>query len=246
MPRKKDKDDQIDNKSPAWMTTFGDMMTLLLVFFVLMYSFSVMDLEKFDGFISALQARLGVLEGGRTITDEEQISRGSMGEDFNPSRENLHRVMGDMTRYVEEKGLEENVELEMTERGLVVRVTGRVLYEIGRAEILPEGRELLGELVVNISDIPNNVMVEGHTDNWPISTEEFPSNWELSTARATNVVRFLIEEHNLDADRLSAAGYSEYRPLVPNTTPENRAENRRVAIVILNGNERGDLNDYQE
>ncbi|MFW6386420.1 MAG: OmpA/MotB family protein [Bacillota bacterium] len=240
MPDRDRDDKKVDTKSPAWMTTFGDMMTLLLVFFVLMYSFSVMDLEKFEGFISALQNRLGVLEGGKTISDESQVNRGSMGEDFNPSQENLEKVMGDMQEYVEENELQENVEMEMTEKGLVVRLTGRVLYDIGEAVILPEGRELLAELANAIQDIPNNIMVEGHTDDWPINTEKFPSNWELSTTRATNVIKFMIEELEVDPGRLSAAGYSEYRPLKTNDTAENRAQNRRVEIVILNtGSERG-------
>lgn len=241
IPNKKKNNQKVDMKSPGWMTTFGDMMTLLLVFFVLMYSFSNTDQEKFENVISALQSHLGVLEGGKTISDEDRVSRGSIGKDFNSSRENLAKVMGDMEQYVEEKELQENVEMEMTERGLVVRLTGRVLYDIGEAEILPEGRDLLAELAAAIQDIPNNIMVEGHTDDWPIDTEEFPSNWELSTARATNVIKHMIEGLEVDPSRLSAAGYSEYRPLKSNDTAENRAENRRVEIVIMNtGSERGD------
>ncbi len=230
--QRNDKDEQPG--SPAWMTTFGDMMTLLLVFFVFLYSFSVMDLDKFEGFISSLQSKLGVLDGGRTISDETMTSRGSIGQDINPVRQRLTRVMGTMNQYVEEEGLQEEVQMEMTKRGLVVRLSGQVLYELGRANIKPEGEKLLDKIAGSIKEIPNNIMVEGHTDNWPIDNEEFPSNWELSTTRATNVIKFFIENHNLNPSRLSAAGYSEYRPLNPNNTPESRATNRRVEIVILN------------
>ncbi|MFP4661036.1 MAG: flagellar motor protein MotB [Halanaerobiales bacterium] len=236
MPRRKKKQEESQPGSPAWMTTFGDMMTLLLVFFVLLYSFSIMDLEKFEGFISALQSKLGVLEGGTTISDENRVSRGSQGQDFNPDNANFQKVMGELRQYIDEQELNDRVKLEVNERGLVVRLTGQILYDLGRAEIKSEGREVLNQVADSIIGVPNDVVVEGHTDDWPISTERFPSNWELSTTRATNVIRYFIEEHNINPARLSAAGYSEYRPLVDNETAIMRARNRRVEIVVLRQN----------
>ncbi|MFW6264571.1 MAG: OmpA family protein, partial [Bacillota bacterium] len=220
--------------SPAWMTTFGDMMTLLLVFFVLLYSFSEMDMDKFEGFISALQSNLGVLEGGKTITDESQVSRGSQGEKFNPDAAVFNKAMGQISEYTQTHGIEDRVRMDITERGLVITLTGQILYEIGRAEIQDQGRGILDEIASSIEDIPNDIVVEGHTDNWPIRNEDFPSNWELSTTRATNIIKYFIERNEIDPQRLSAAGYSEYRPLAENNTPENRARNRRVEVVILN------------
>lgn len=232
---KRDNSEENNTGSPAWMTTFSDMMTLLLVFFVLLYSFSVMDLEKFRGFISSFQDQLGVLDGGKTITDDEYLARGSQGEEFNPEMERyIREAMGEINQYVEEEGLNEQIEMELTERGFIVRVTGEVLYDLGRAEIKPQGRELLDEIVAHLGDMPNDIRVEGHTDNLPIRNDRFPSNWELSTTRATNVIKYLIEKADLDPARLSAAGYSEYRPLHENDSAENRAKNRRVEIVVLN------------
>ena len=243
--RNKNKDNNDEGGSPAWMTTFGDMMTLLLVFFVMMYSMSVLDVDRFMGFISAFQNQLGVLEGGRTVTDEDLMARGSRGEDFNVAHQNVQMVREQMEEFIQERDLEDNVGMQMTDRGLVVSVTGEVLYEIGRAEIRPEGAALLNEIIENIKGIPNEIMVEGHTDNWPISTEQFPSNWELSTARATNVVRYFIENTDINPARFSAAGYSEYRPVVPNDTAESRAQNRRVEIVVLNSMLPEDLEEHQ-
>ncbi len=220
--------------SPAWMTTFGDMMTLLLVFFVLLYSFSVMDLEKFKGFISALKNQLGVLESGKTLSEENVINKGSMGERYNSTPENISKVMNEMSNYVRENGLEDKINMQITERGLVVRFSGEILYEIGKAVIKPEGEKILSEVVRNINNIPNSVMVEGHTDDWPINNKKFPSNWELSTARAVNVIKYFIEQHDIAPQRLSAAGYSKFRPLYENDTSVHRAKNRRVEIVILN------------
>lgn len=234
MPREKNKEEKVKKGSPAWMTTYGDLMTLLLVFFVLLYSFSVMDLEKFQGFIAALKAQLGVLDGGRTISEDTLVSKGLKGERFNPSQTNLNRVMGELSQYIKEQGLQNNVSLEITRRGLIVRLTGQILYDLGKAEIKPEGEKILDKIATSIKDIPNDIMVEGHTDNLPINNEQFPSNWELSTTRATNVIKFFIENYNISPDRLSAAGYSEYRPLYSNDTPEHRTKNRRVEIVILN------------
>lgn len=231
MPRDKNNEEQKQG-SPAWMTTFGDMMTLLLVFFVLLYSFSVLDLEKFRGFISSFQNKVGVLDGGKSLSEGDRLNQGMQGDRYNPARHNMSQIMGEMDEFVREKGLEKQVSMEMTSRGLVIRFAGEVLFDLGRAEIKPGGEELLVEVAEQIKEVPNNIAVEGHTDNLPIRNERFPSNWELSTTRATNVIKFMIEEYDIDPLRLSAAGYSEYRPLVDNDSPENRAQNRRVEIVV--------------
>lgn len=228
--------DQEENNSgsPAWMTTFGDMMTLLLVFFVLLYSFSVMDLDKFQGFMSALQNQLGVLEGGETIREAPNIEAGQIDESFAEQLENMSEIMRNMEGYIEENDLQDRVEIEAKRKGLVISFTGEILYELGRADLRDEGREVLAMISDNLKDIPNDIMIEGHTDDLPIRTDEFPSNWELSTARAVNVTKFLIEEQDFMPSRLSAAGYSEYRPVADNSTSEGRNENRRVEIVVLN------------
>ncbi|WP_243734039.1 OmpA/MotB family protein [Halanaerobium saccharolyticum] len=236
MPRNNNNNNNKDNEpgSPAWMTTFGDMMTLLLVFFVLLYSFSTMDVEKFKGFISALQSQLGVLEGGQTITSNPNIDAGTLGEDYAQAPQNIQQIMRELDNYIESNNLGDRVNVENKRKGLVISLTGEILYELGRARIREQGREVLAMISDILKDIPNDIMIEGHTDNLPIRTDEFPSNWELSTARAVNVIKFLIEERGFDPARLSAAGYSEYRPVAENTSPEGRAENRRVEVVILN------------
>ena len=139
-----------------------------------------------------------------------------------------------MHNLVQEKNLQDRVNMEMTQRGLVVRFTGQILFEVGEAEIRNEGRDVLDKVATVLKEMPNNVMIEGHTDNLPIDTEEFPTNWELSTARATEVIKYFIEDPGINPKKLSAAGYSKYRPIKPNDSPENRALNRRVEVVILN------------
>lgn len=232
MSRRRKKKEQMGSSAPGWMTTYGDMVTLLLVFFVLLYSFSIMDISKFQGFVTSFRQRAGILDGGMTLSDNNLINGGLIGD--GPSIMNLNWIMGEMNIYIEAEGIADEVELELTERGLVVRLTGRILFDLGKADLRDDGKRLLDRIAELLVDIPNVIMIEGHTDNWPISNERFPSNWELSTARATNVVRYFIENTGIPPERLMAAGYSEYRPLYPNDTAENRARNRRVEIVILN------------
>ncbi|MFW6273573.1 MAG: flagellar motor protein MotB [Halanaerobium sp.] len=227
-------DEDENTGSPAWMTTFGDMMTLLLVFFVLLYSFSVMDLDKFQGFISALQNQLGVLEGGETIREAPNIDAGHIDENFAEELENMPEIMNEMQNYIEENGLEDRVNIEQKRKGLVISFTGEILYELGRADLREEGQEVLSMIADNLKSIDNDIMIEGHTDDLPIRTDEFPSNWELSSARAVNVIKYMIEEQNFEPARLSAAGYSEYRPVADNSSSTGRNENRRVEIVVLN------------
>ena len=216
----------------AWQTTYGDMVTLLLTFFVLLYSFSTVDAQKFMSLALALQGALGVLPGGQTVSVAPQpISR-----DGSPSREELQQIQAifeQMQRLVAQGELSGTVELIQEERGLVVRFAERAFFDLGKAELRPDTLSVLERIAEVLWPLPNHVRVEGHTDNLPIRTERFPSNWELSTARATSVIRYLIEEQQLDPERLSAAGYGEYRPIDTNDTAEGRARNRRVDLVIL-------------
>ena len=247
MARKRPEEPETESGSPAWMTTFGDMMTLLLTFFVLLYSMSSIDVAKFEQAMGSLQGHLGVLSGGRAISTQQSLDRGDIGQDFSPiTTRVLRRAMAEIEAYVEDEGVGQDVSTEMTQRGLVIRFTGQLLFNLGEADIREEGEDVLLRVANIIREVPNDVLVEGHTDNLPINTPEFPSNWELSTARATRVIRYFIENENIDPDRLSASGYSEYQPLRPNDTPENRAENRRVEIVLLNPDYMGPPRAEQE
>ncbi len=230
--KRKNKDDDTDSN---WMTTFSDMMTLLMTFFVLLYSMSTIDAQKFKAAVSSLRENMGILSGGRTMTEQPMVESGSMGSEITPSpHQNLTVARQEIQQYVQEKNLQDRVNMEMTQRGLVVRFTGQILFEVGEAEIRNEGRDVLDKVATVLKEMPNNVMIEGHTDNLPIDTEEFPTNWELSTARATEVIKYFIEDPGINPKKLSAAGYSKYRPIKPNDSPENRALNRRVEVVILN------------
>lgn len=148
-------------------------------------------------------------------------------------RQQLYQLFEELSEFVEREGLQ-GVDLQLQERGVVVRFAEQVFFDLGEATLKPEAIDALSKVAGQLKGLPNHLRVEGHTDNWPIRTARFPSNWELSVHRATNVVRYLVEEEGFDPTQLSAAGYSEYRPIRPNDTAEDRAMNRRVDIVILN------------
>lgn len=231
----KKRDNKQDNGSPGWMATYGDMMTLLLCFFVLLYSMSVIDVDRFSMIIATLQAKLGVLDGGRSINRQDFL-QGTRRQDFFEQLELAQRefeqLHDEIVIFLEEEGIRGEVEVSFSPEGLVIRFLGRVLFDLGRAEIKEDALNILERLSDFLRVITNEVSIEGHTDNWPITTTEFPSNWELSTARATTVLRYFIEEQGLDPIRFFASGYGEYRPIKPNDNPENRAINRRVEIII--------------
>ncbi|NLY11489.1 MAG: OmpA family protein [Firmicutes bacterium] len=216
--------------SPLWMTTFSDMMTLLLCFFVLLFSFSSIDVARFQAVMSFFTGNLGVLDGGRTFKPEESLYSSN---GFEMSMEEFELLYHRLSDYVQEENLQQSVHLELDERGMTIRFADNVFFDIGKAELKPEAKRVLDNISPWLKELENPIRIEGHTDNWPINTPQFPSNWELSTHRATNVIRYLVEEQGFNPEILSAAGYGEYRPLVSNDTAENRSKNRRVDIVIL-------------
>lgn len=228
-----------DSEMPAsWIVTYGDLMSLLLCFFILLFAFSTIDMVRFREAIISLQAALGVLTGGpRLMAPDEMpvppISPSQVKSPVAPDRE-LHRLKDVITEYLREQGLEGKVTLELNRRGLLIRFSDTILFDLGKADLRPDSRGLLWGIGSMLQPLSNEILVEGHTDDLPLRPGAgFPTNWELSTARASTVVRYFIETVGLAPERLGASGYSQYRPVAPNTSAENRQMNRRVDIVIV-------------
>jgi chemotaxis protein MotB len=138
-----------------------------------------------------------------------------------------------INKMARDMGLEDKIDASMEERGLVIRISESAFFDLGSADLKPGAVRVLDVISGLLLQIPNHVRIEGHTDNVPIRTAKFPSNWELSTSRATNCVRYLIEQHAFPPERISALGYGEYRPVADNNVDAGRARNRRVDIVVL-------------
>ena len=215
-----------------WLLTYADLITLLLAFFIVMYSMSRIDAKKFGAISSALS---GALSGQQLALREHEIFAKLQEEEgggpFDTSR--LRLMRDELQQIVEDADLGEAVSSEVTERGLVIHIMEGALFEDAKADLTEGARAVLRVVGDKIRDSGNHVRVEGHTDPRPINTSRFPSNWELSTARATSVLRFMVDSLGVDPGRISALGFGEFRPLVPNDSPGQMAQNRRVDIVIL-------------
>ena len=235
-----------------WLVSYADMITLLMAFFMMLYGMSILDLKKFEEFKSGVAKQLGkapVVEGGQGIlvagsgmleaagfttgsghrngaTDAKEV-RGEA------TREDIGALVEEVGRRLHEAGLDGAVTLEVDPRGLIVYMSDRVLFDSGDALISVVGQQVLAQVASVLAHIDNVFIVEGHTDDVPTTGSRWPSNWELSAIRATNVLRFLVEGAHLPAPRASAAGYADTRPRVPNDSAEHRATNRRVEIVII-------------
>jgi chemotaxis protein MotB len=232
MPARKKKDEE-SRGAPAYMTTWGDMCTLLLCFFVMLLAMSTIDPAKFQVAASSFQnAFSGVLESFPTILIAENVLQPRMGGDEQNKKLALEAMMR-IREAVKKEDLEDAIKVKVTEKGIAIKVRDPVGFDVGEADLKPRFRDLLYEIGEIIAKKPDSqIRVEGHTDDTPIRTRRFPSNWELSAARALKVVRFFYEKCNIDPARLSAVGYGEYRPLVPNDSPENRAKNRRIKVYV--------------
>ncbi|MHB8110157.1 MAG: OmpA/MotB family protein [Syntrophorhabdaceae bacterium] len=227
--RRKKKPEEHDNLE-RWLITYADLITLLLAFFIMMYTFSKHDSQKYREVTGHLKS---IFTGGSSVAapgskpgaDPFDVSLRTSGsaEDV---KEKLERQIKMSS------GNESRISVISDERGIVIRVLDEAFFDLGKADLKPGAKKTLGSIAPVLSAIGNPVRVEGHTDTVPIATSEFRSNWELSVRRATEVVRYLIENHEMAPRRISAVGYAEYHPLVPNDTAENRSRNRRIEIII--------------
>lgn len=236
----KDKCPECKAGAPEWMATYGDLVTLLMCFFVLLFAFSSIDAQKFEAVMQSFQGSAGILSGGKALSEAPLVFDG-MPESQTSSQQvieqnKLENLKEKVEEYLEQNQMEAMVEVELEDRGLVIRFKDNVLFDPGSATVKQGSFEILdflSELLSTEELINEEIRVEGHTDNVPNISVIYPSNWELSTARATNVVRYFIERSAFSPARLSAAGYSEYHPIATNDTPEGRSANRRVDIVVV-------------
>ncbi|HHW92228.1 MAG TPA: OmpA family protein [Firmicutes bacterium] len=220
--------------SGNWLLTYSDMMTLLLTFFVLLFTFSSMDVTKFQAVLYSLQDALGLLEAGTTlnIAQEQTSVSGELEGEWLAEQRRLEELMAELETFIEDEGLGEQVLVSLEERGLVIRFLDTVLFDLGSAELKEESMKILEKVAEVLQGLPNQIRAEGHTDNLPISTYRYPSNWELSSTRAASVIRFLLESYSFSPNQLAAIGYGEYRPIAPNK-PGGQPLNRRVDLVVL-------------
>ncbi|MCF7800535.1 MAG: OmpA family protein [Candidatus Marinimicrobia bacterium] len=231
-------EDEEQDGSASWLMTFGDMMTLLLAFFVLLFAMSETQMEDFAQLMESLKKAIGKQEvpeaGTRVGLKMMEIKAEEQPKAVDELGALVKKEMEDFESQTEEfilaNTLAGQVKVEEDGRGAVITISDLILFPSGEADFLTDAEDVLLKIKELINQFKYHVKVEGHTDNVPINTPEFPSNWELSANRASKIVRFFIEQ-GVDPDRLSAEGFAEYRPIEDNSTIEGRAKNRRVEIV---------------
>jgi chemotaxis protein MotB len=234
MARRKHEEEHAGNHE-RWLLTYADLITLLMIFFILMYTMANIDQKKF----AALQASLSEAFIGEKTA---KIIGDAAGPSFiegvgkpgdKDDKKRLDDAEKKLRAQIKKQGLEDKVKLSQEERGLVISLKEALLFDLGSAQVKPEARLVIIKIGSVLKILPNAIRIEGHTDNLPISTHEFPSNWELSTTRATNVVKVLVTAAKYPPGLLSATGYGEFRPLSLNTNNTNRQRNRRVDIIVV-------------
>lgn len=239
MARKK-KTSEGGLRGDEWLPTYADTVTLLLTFFVLLYSMASVDVEKTKSIAQAFTSMMNGSEGTSLLEynmyNGEVPLIGGETEDNIEGGEELteqERMYKDVKEFVNDNNLSSVVDIIDDERGIVIQLRDNILFETSSSELREDSKEVLNKINSLIESVENPILVEGHTDNRPINTSRFPSNWELSADRAVNVVRYFIESKGQNPTRFSAAGYGEFHPVAPNDTYENMAKNRRVDILIV-------------
>ena len=255
LKRKKKHEEHVDE---SWLIPYADILTLLLALFIVLFAASEVDSQKFkaisDSFNSELQGGTGVLDQQAAVKTVEDTSITAKIDETLPPKEDQKEVTVDQNQeemsaaqdhkelqelqlkieeYIAEKGLAPRLQTELTIKGLVLKIKEGVLYQPGSADINEESKTIAVEISnLLVTDPPRYILIDGHTDNVPAVSEKFPSNWELSSSRAINFMKILLENKNLDANKFSATAYGEFQPINSNDTEAGRAENRRVEVLI--------------
>jgi chemotaxis protein MotB len=246
-----------------WLVSYADFITLLFAFFTTLYAISTVDATKagkmqysmrqsFDASLFESGSKsLSLSQGSGGGSENSEIfdslkfqeniqinkvvlSKSEGNKRILSSKEELYELKRSIEGLLGAEALKGTVRLTVDSRGLVLSLGEGGFFDSGSEILRPEGRGLLDTIATSLVLVDNMIRIEGHTDTDPIHNSKFPSNWELSTSRATEILKYLITKFGFNPELLSAAGYGEMRPVAPNDTPEGKARNRRVDIVILN------------
>jgi len=228
-----------------WLLTYADMITLLMIFFIVLYSMANTDLKKFaqvslsikKGFniptenISVFSAGTGSLldQGGLSVGEPSPLVIQSLPQ----QQQDYIQLSEALSKFAKEEGLAKSISINNSPQGIVITLPAALLFEPGSATLQNKAKSVVAKIAEMLRPLPNTIRVEGNTDNTPTNSPLYPTNWELSTARAVSVVRYLIDHGHLAPKRLQAAGMGEYNPVVRNDTRSHRAINRRADIVVL-------------
>ncbi len=226
-----------------WLITYSDMVTLLLVFFVVLYMLTPgVDMETLQQFLERFRGATGVLQQEQTTIERPTSPDGRDEEDLRQERLERWQALVD---FIEDRQLDEFFEIDLIPEGIRITLSESVTFDSGSSVLLPQARMILGEIAELFSDDIYETEVQGHTDNVPLrETAYYRSNWDLGASRAISVVRFIKDISDLPPERFKASSYGEYHPIAANETPSGRQTNRRVEIYVRYDDEYIDLEDH--
>ena len=241
MARKKHAAPHEEHEGEPWLLPYSDLMTLLLALFIALFAISQTDQKKMSELSQAFSSAFNM--GGPSFFSQMGPNAGRRAE--MPSDEDkgnhayvvenqqLEELQKKMQEYIDQNQLDDQLSTELSEEGLMIRIKERALFPSGSAQLVGQAQSIIPVVAGLLGSVPERVVVSGHTDNVPINTAQFPSNWELSSTRAMNFMKALLASNpSMNPARFSAIGYSEYRPLADNKTDEGRSKNRRVEVFI--------------
>ena len=226
-PRKREI--TIRRKVDGWIMTYADMMSLLLTFFVLIVSFSSLQHSKFQQAAQSLHEAFGLLDHQTSVLEFQNPVYPDLVDDATDVA--VYYEMQELEQVILDNGLDQEVEIQLQENGVMFRIQAPFLFGSGQSELRKEPRKVLDELSGLFRKFPYQIRIEGHTDSVPINSAKYPSNWELSAARAVTVARY-FQGLGLPPERIAATGYGEYQPIDDNGTAAGRGKNRRVEIFL--------------
>ena len=251
MPKRSKRKFDEYQTNESWLIPYGDMLTLLLALFIILYASSSLDAQKFEQMIESLSnAFNGGQTGGVALVVDSENEQPSGQKETEPKdnppptapfegekereMEDLRALQRKINTYIKQNNLELSLKTELTEGGLVITILDHALFDTGSAVVKPESRKLAREISnLLVMDPPRHVEIVGHTDNVPIHNEHYRSNWDLSAMRAINFLNIILENEKLDPAYFSFRGHAEYLPVASNATEEGRQQNRRVEVKIL-------------
>lgn len=233
----------IKDNSERYLLTYADLMNLLLILFIILFAYSQVDTQKFQQLSQSLGAALGngsppsVVQGGASGNSLIDFPA-TMPSPVIPSKVEDAQMQGAteaVSDLVKQEGMQDLVDVKVQERGIVISIKAKLLFKSGSADIEKAKQDELIKIGKDIlTKLPNKqIRIEGHTDNVPINSAMYPSNWHLSSYRAINVLKLLVDKAGINPKLISPVGYGDTQPLLPNTSDTNREQNRRVNIVIL-------------
>lgn len=234
MARKK-KHEEHENHE-RWLVSYADFITLLFAFFTSMYAISSVNEGKFRilseslaiAFNPSLYTSTKMQEGPRFVKEQRSHMTEEFRDFFTNNSQKIQAALRDLEK-------DKKLSLIIDDQRIIIRVTETSLFEPSSDRLLDEAMPVLDEIAAALKDMPNNIRIEGHTDNIPINTDRFPSNWDLSSARSIKILKHFVDSHKYDPRRMAALGYGEFRPIDSNDTPSGRMKNRRVDILVING-----------